>query len=51
MRKDKDEVKSIGGVLLPNAGQNNSTAGTVVALGDAKLVKVRHHYPTKHSTV
>ncbi len=41
VKVDKEEVKSIGGVLLPSGSTKNSTAGTIVSLGDAKSVKVR----------
>lgn len=39
VKVDKEEVKSIGGVLLPSGAGKKSTAGTIVALGDATLVK------------
>jgi chaperonin GroES len=38
---DKQEAKSIGGVLLPTAAQSRPTAGAIVATGDVNLVKVR----------
>lgn len=38
---DKQEQKSIGGVLLPTAAQSRPTAGAIVATGDVNLVKVR----------
>lgn len=40
VRVDKEEVKSIGGVLLPASVRNKPTAGSVIALGDAKQVQV-----------
>mmetsp|Transcript_21768 Transcript_21768/g.37124 ORF Transcript_21768/g.37124 Transcript_21768/m.37124 type:complete len:218 (+) Transcript_21768:44-697(+) len=36
---DKADIKSIGGVLLPSASRTNSTAGTVVSLGDVTMLK------------
>lgn len=41
VKVDKEEQKSIGGVLLPTAAQSRPTAGAVVAAGDVSLVKVR----------
>lgn len=41
VRLDKEEQKSVGGVLLPTAAQSRPTAGAVVAAGDVSLVKVR----------
>lgn len=40
VRVDKEEVKSIGGVLLPASVRNKPTAGSVIALGDAKQVQM-----------
>ncbi|KAG2488065.1 hypothetical protein HYH03_013368 [Edaphochlamys debaryana] len=36
----KEEAKSVGGVLLPASVRNKPTAGAVVALGDAKTIKL-----------
>ncbi|GFR49747.1 hypothetical protein Agub_g11905 [Astrephomene gubernaculifera] len=40
VKVDKEEAKSIGGVLLPASARNKPTAGAVVAMGDAKTVKM-----------
>jgi chaperonin GroES len=37
---DKEETRTVGGVLLPSSAAKKSTAGTVVALGEATAVKV-----------
>ncbi|KAF6263644.1 chaperonin 10 kd subunit-domain-containing protein [Scenedesmus sp. NREL 46B-D3] len=39
VKVDKEEGKSIGGVLLPTAAQTKQTAGSIVAAGDVNLVK------------
>lgn len=44
VKVDKEEARSVGGVLLPSSAQQKSTAGTIVALGDVSQVKVGHHY-------
>ncbi len=49
VKMDKAEVKSIGGVLLPSASRTNSTAGTVVALGDSKNLKVSVCWLLRHA--
>jgi chaperonin GroES len=41
VKLDKEETKSVGGVLLPTAAQSKPTAGAIVAAGDVSLVKVR----------
>lgn len=41
VKLDKEEQKSVGGVLLPTAAQSRPTAGAVVAAGDVSMVKVR----------
>ena len=41
VKVDKEEQKSVGGVLLPTAAQSRPTAGAVVAAGDVNMVKVR----------
>lgn len=41
VKVDKAEAKSIGGVLLPASASKQNTAGSVVAVGDVTLVKVR----------
>ncbi len=40
VKVDKEEAKSIGGVLLPATARNKPTAGAVIALGEASTVKV-----------
>ncbi|KAG2430992.1 hypothetical protein HYH02_013524 [Chlamydomonas schloesseri] len=40
VKVDKEEAKSVGGVLLPASVRNKPTAGSVIALGDAKSVKL-----------
>ena len=40
VKVDKEESKTVGGVLLPTVAQNKPTAGAVVALGEVELVKV-----------
>jgi co-chaperonin GroES (HSP10) len=42
VKVDKEEQKSMGGVLLPTAAQARPTAGSVVSAGDVSMVKVRH---------
>ncbi|PNH07176.1 chaperonin, chloroplastic [Tetrabaena socialis] len=39
VKVDREEAKSIGGVLLPASIRNKPTTGNVVALGEAKTVK------------
>ncbi|EFJ49596.1 hypothetical protein VOLCADRAFT_104171 [Volvox carteri f. nagariensis] len=39
VKVDKEEAKSVGGVLLPASVRNKPTAGAVVAMGDVKAVK------------
>lgn len=41
VKVDKEETKSIGGVLIPVAAQSKPNAGNIVAAGDVSLVKVR----------
>jgi chaperonin GroES len=41
VKVDKEEQKSVGGVLLPTAAQSRPTAGSVVSAGDVHMVKVR----------
>lgn len=41
VKVDKEEGKTVGGVLLPTVAQNKPTAGAVVALGEVQLVQVR----------
>jgi co-chaperonin GroES (HSP10) len=41
VKVDKEEQKSVGGVLLPTAAQSRPTAGSVVSAGDVNMVKVR----------
>ena len=41
VKVDKEEAKSVGGVLLPASIRNKPNAGAIIALGDAKQVKVR----------
>jgi chaperonin GroES len=41
VKVDKEETKSVGGVLLPTVAQSRPTAGAIVAAGDVALVKVR----------
>ena len=40
VKVDKEELKSIGGVLLPSSATKRATAGTIVSVGDVTLVKV-----------
>lgn len=40
VKVDKEEQRSVGGVLLPTAAQSRPTAGSVVAAGDVSMVKV-----------
>lgn len=40
VKVDKEEAKSIGGVLLPAVARNKPTAGAVIALGEASTVKL-----------
>lgn len=40
VKVDKEEQRSVGGVLLPTAAQIRPTAGSVVAAGDVSMVKV-----------
>lgn len=40
VRVDKEEAKTIGGVLLPSVAQKKPNAGSIIALGDASLVKM-----------
>ncbi|KXZ43428.1 hypothetical protein GPECTOR_91g582 [Gonium pectorale] len=40
VKVDKEEAKSVGGVLLPASVRNKPTAGAVVAVGDAKTIKL-----------
>lgn len=42
VKVDKEEQKSVGGVLLPTAAQARPTAGSVVSAGDVSMVKVGH---------
>ncbi|KAF8072641.1 CPN20 [Scenedesmus sp. PABB004] len=39
VKVDKEEAKSVGGVLLPVASQTKQTAGSIVAAGDVGSVK------------
>jgi len=39
VKLDKEEQKSVGGVLLPTVAQSRPTAGAVVAAGDVSMVK------------
>ena len=41
VKVDKEEMKSIGGVLLPSTASKKPTAGQIVSTGDVSLVKVR----------
>jgi chaperonin GroES len=41
VKVDKQELKSIGGVLLPSTAAKKPTAGEIVAMGDVSTVKVR----------
>jgi hypothetical protein len=43
VKVDKQEMKSIGGVLLPANAAKKPTAGSIVAMGDVSLVKVRRN--------
>lgn len=49
VKVDKEEAKSIGGVLLPAVARNKPTAGAVIALGEASTVKVRYNAALSHS--
>eukprot|EP00198_Chlamydomonas_reinhardtii_P014373 XP_001703710.1 chaperonin 20 [Chlamydomonas reinhardtii] len=55
VKVDKEEAKSVGGVLLPASVRNKPTAGSIIALGDAKSVKVggthvhAHTYTRAHA--
>src|SRR4051812_17093555 len=49
VKVDKEAPKSIGGVLLPSGGGKKSTAGTVVALGEATTVKVSSSVRVVHA--
>lgn len=40
VKVDKEEAKSVGGVLLPASIRNKPNAGAVIALGDAKQVQM-----------
>lgn len=40
VKVDKEEMKSIGGVLLPANAAKKPTAGSIVGMGDVCLVKV-----------
>ena len=39
VKVDKEEAKSIGGVLLPATAQKKNNSGAVVAMGEATAVK------------
>ena len=41
VKVDKEDMKSIGGVLLPSSASKKPTAGQIVSIGDVTLVKVR----------
>ena len=41
VKVDKEDMKSIGGVLLPSSASKKPTAGKIVSIGDVTLVKVR----------
>ncbi len=41
VKVDKQDMKSIGGVLLPANAAKKPTAGTIVSIGDVTLVKVQ----------
>jgi len=43
VKVDKEEQRSVGGVLLPTAAQSRPTAGAVVAAGDVSMVKDGDH--------
>lgn len=40
VKVDKEDMKSIGGVLLPSSASKKPTAGQIVSVGDVTLVKV-----------
>jgi chaperonin GroES len=40
VKVDKEESKTVGGVLLPAVAQNKPTTGSIVAVGEAETVQV-----------
>ena len=43
VKVDKEEAKSVGGVLLPTLSTEKPTAGKIVSVGDVSLVKGGDH--------
>lgn len=40
VKVDKEEARTVGGVLLPASARNRPTAGAIVAVGEGSTVKV-----------
>lgn len=44
VKVDKEEARTVGGVLLPASARNRPTAGAIVAVGEGSTVKVSLHH-------